>query len=286
MAVSARRSERCTHQKLEAFTMIEIHAPEDVMPLERISRTLDAAARDGKATPQVSRAHALSIEEAYTIQEMSIQHRLDRGERLVGVKMGLTSLAKMAQMGVSDVVWGRLTDEMTVRNGDVVELDGLIHPRVEPEVAFLMKHALSGPVTRQEALAAIEAVCPALEIIDSRYENFKFDLADVIADNASSARYVLGQWQPPTLDVADRSMRLSIDGLTVQTGSSSDILGHPLDSLAAAARLVEVSGLQLEPGWIVMAGGATAAEPLKPSQTVRLEVEGLGPVHFTTARRP
>ncbi|WP_298746456.1 fumarylacetoacetate hydrolase family protein [uncultured Brevundimonas sp.] len=266
--------------------MIHIPDPQGSMPLDQIAQTLDAAARHGRATPQVSGTRTLSVEDAYAVQAMSIQRRIDRGERLVGIKMGLTSLAKMAQMGVSDVVWGRLTDAMTVRNGDVVDLAGLIHPRVEPEVAFLMKHALSGPATREEALAAIEAVCPALEIIDSRYENFRFDLADVIADNASSARYVLGEWRAPTLEVADRLMTMSIDGLTVRTGSSSDILGHPLDSLAAGARLVEQSGLRLEPGWIVLAGGATAAEPLSPGRTIRLDVEGLGSVQFTTAGSP
>jgi 2-oxo-3-hexenedioate decarboxylase len=124
-------------------------------------------------------------------------------------------------------------------------------------------------------------MAPALEIIDSRYANFKFNLADVIADNCSSAALVVGPWQSPTIDCGDLAVTLEIDGRTAQSGSTEAILGHPLRALVAAARLVAEAGLVLEPGWIVMAGAATAAEPLQPGMRVRALIKGLGSVGFS-----
>jgi 2-keto-4-pentenoate hydratase len=130
------------------------------------------------------------------------------------------------------------------------------------------------------ALAAIGAVAPAMEIIDSRYRDFRFSLTDVVADNSSSSALVVGTWIEPTFDLGDLALELAIDGEVRQTGSSAAILGHPLESLLNAARLVADRGESLEPGDIVMAGAATAAEALAPGQYVRAHVDRLGEVHF------
>ncbi len=241
-----------------------------------LAEQLDGAALDATAMSQLSNAHEVSVDDAYEIQRLSIERRIARGEQLVGVKLGFTSRAKMIQMGVDDMIWGRLTDRMMIEDGGAIDLNNYVHPRVEPEIAFLLKRSLAGTVTLAAAQAAVEAVAPAMELIDSRYEAFKFNLADVVADNCSSSGFVIGAWREPEADVSNLGMLLEFNGRPVQTGSSAAILGHPLRSLVNAARLAESAGFQLESGWIVLAGAATAAEALKPGIHVRTVVEKLG----------
>jgi 2-oxo-3-hexenedioate decarboxylase len=244
-----------------------------------IARKLDEAARSRTAITQFGAS--LSEDQAYAVQAASIQHRLSRGERRIGMKMGLTSRAKMEQMGVHDMIWGRLTDKMLVEEGGAIELRNYVHARVEPEIAFLIGTRLEGVVTLPQAQAAIAAVAPAMEIIDSRYENFKFTLTDVVADNASSSGLVIGPWLSRDTDISNLGMLMSINGETVQIGSSAAILGHPLRSLVAAARLVASAGESLQPGDIVLAGAATSAETLQAGSHVRIEVQRLGSAEFS-----
>jgi len=247
------------------------------------AKILDEAARTASAVPQLDPAGALSLDDAYEIQHASIKRRLERGEQRVGVKMGFTSRAKMAQMGVDDVIWGRLSSAMQLEEGAPMDFERFIHPRVEPELAFVLKRELSGNVTAVEALAAVEAVAPALEIIDSRYLDFKFSLTDVIADNASSSGFVIGPWNDPHKDFSNLGLTMSIDGRVIQVGSTAAILGHPLRSLVAAARLSSAAGEPLQPGWVVLAGGATSAEWIAQGQYVSVEMEGLGIAGFHVA---
>jgi len=142
----------------------------------------------------------------------------------------------------------------------------------------------SGDVSPLEALDAVEAIAPALEIIDSRYENFKFALGDVIADNSSSSGFVVGNWQAPSTDVSNLGIILKFDGRPVQMGSTAAILGNPLRSLVAAARMVARWGEKLEPGMIVLAGGATAASPLAAGVHVCGEFQNIGNVEFRVAK--
>jgi 2-oxo-3-hexenedioate decarboxylase len=245
------------------------------------ARLLDDAAREAREIAQIDPEGSLSLAEAYAIQSACIQRRVERGERRAGVKMGFTSRAKMVQMGIDDVIWGRLTSGMQVEEGTPTPFSRYVHPRVEPELAFLLKAPLRGDVTGPEALAAVEAVAPALEIIDSRYRDFKFALPDVIADNASSSGFVVGAWHDPrALDYSNLGLVMSIDGEPKQVGSTAAILGHPLRSLVAAARLSAAAGEPLEAGWIVMAGGATPAEWIKPGQYVSVEMDRLGQAGF------
>ncbi|MGP0012414.1 2-keto-4-pentenoate hydratase, partial [Pseudomonas sp.] len=145
---------------------------------------------------------------------------------------------------------------------------------------FLLKRPLAGDVTASEALAAVEAIAPALEIIDSRYQNFKFSLPDVIADNASSSGFVIGAWNAPNSDIGNLGMVMSFDGKAQHMGSSAAILGNPLRALVAAARLAAQAGEPLQAGAIVMAGAATPAEWLMPGTYVRLDVQHLGSIGF------
>lgn len=252
-----------------------------MIDLDAIAEELDRATAQATLTGQISnRYDGLTLADAYEIQKRTIDRRLDRGEHLVGVKMGFTSQAKMIQMGLSDQIWGRLTDGMVIEDGGVLDPHRFIHPRVEPELAVRLKAPLHGPVSEAEAWDAVDSVAAALEVIDSRYKDFRFSLTDVVADNASSSAFVVGPWQSPDIDISDLAMELSIDGETRQTGSSAAILGHPVKSLVAAARLAGEAGLTLESGWIVMLGGATSAEALAGAQHVNLEAEILGSVGF------
>jgi 2-oxo-3-hexenedioate decarboxylase len=249
--------------------------------LNALAERLDSAAHRARATPQLE--HPISLEQAYAIQQLSIERRLQRGERRIGIKMGFTSRAKMIQMGVSDMIWGRLTSGMLVDDGGSINLAGYVHPRVEPEVAFLIGRPLSGRVTAPQALAAVDAVAPALEIIDSRYRDFRFSLTDVVADNSSSSGFVVGPWRSPATDLDNLGMVMAFDGRAQAFGSTAAILGHPLRSLVAAARVVADAGQTLQPGDIVLAGGATAASALVAGIHVSLEVESLGRCGFHVA---
>jgi len=243
------------------------------MNVTTLAEALDSAAREGR--PLAGGGTGLKdAGEAYAVQEALVARRLARGERLTGFKLGFTSVAKMRQMGVSDLIHGRLTDRMEIPDGGRFDVSGLIHPRVEPEVAFLLGDTLRPGA---DPMAAVAAVAPALEVIDSRYDGFRFSLPEVIADNTSAAGYAVGPWSAPG-DLGNRGVLLELDGRLAEAGSTAAILGHPLRALAAAARLAGA----LEPGTVILAGAATAAVPLPPGTHVRATIAGLGSVRFTT----
>ncbi|MFP1644744.1 2-keto-4-pentenoate hydratase [Pontitalea aquivivens] len=248
--------------------------------ISAIAERLDRAITTATATHQQPEAAAFDAETGYAIQAMGIARRAARGERVIGVKMGLTSRAKMEQVGVNEVTWGRLTDAMRREEGGALTRAEFIHPRAEPEIAFILKRPLSGEMSLAEAAAAVEALAPAIEIIDSRYENFRFSLGDVVADNSSSAAFFIGPWAHPETDIANLGIVLSVDGQPREIGSSAAILGHPYRALVAAARMTARAGLTLKAGDIVLAGAATAAVPLAPGMAVMAEVQGLGRVGF------
>ena len=251
-----------------------------MMDIQKIAEMLDAAAKNAQAVPQFNLQGQLSLPDAYRVQAQAMHLRLERGAHRTGVKMGFTSRAKMIQMGIQDLIWGRLSSDMLIEEGSSIDFTRYVHPRVEPELAFVLKRPLSGNVNMVEALAAVEAIAPALEIIDSRYQDFKFTLPEVVADNASSSGYVIGPWSDPHGDFSNLGLTLNIDGRAVQVGSTAAILGHPLRSLVAAARLSAQAGEPLRAGDVVMAGGATPAEWIRPGQHVSIEMERLGSAGF------
>lgn len=249
-----------------------------LLTLSQIAERLDEAARQARAIPQLN--EPLTLDQAYQIQALSMARRYERGERRVGVKMGFTSLAKMAQMGVGDMIWGRLTDAMRIAPGALIRRASYVHPRAEPEIAFLLQSSIDAEASIEEARAAVEAVAPAIEIIDSRFENFKFSVTDVVADNSSSSGFVVGPWASPHNDIGDLGMVLIADGERRETGSSHAIMGDPWRSLLAAIRLASAAGEPLGEGDIVMAGGATAAISLAQVRHVQLQVDRLGDTAF------
>lgn len=245
--------------------------------LNAIAARLALAAESATATGQVSDSTPLTLPEAYAIQKSLVSLR--KGRR-IGLKMGFTSRAKMAQMGVSDLICGELTEDMRITDGGSLCLADFVHPRAEPEIAFLLKAPLKGRLSPAEAMSAVGAVAVAIEVIDSRYENFRFSLEDVVADNSSSAGFAIGPWRSPDRSLDNLGICLRFDGWPVQSGSSAAILGDPARALAEAARFAGDLGIELDAGSVVLAGAATAAEELRPGVTVTAEAAGLGRVSF------
>jgi len=252
------------------------------MNYNKIAEKLDNAALFGNAINQISLEYELNLDQAYGIQSISLARRYIRGEKLVGLKMGFTSKAKMEQMGVHDLIWGRLTNHMEIKSGHSVSLDKFIHPRAEPEIAFLLNDEVLEEFSVDSVKGKVESVAIAIEIIDSRYTNFKFSLEDVVADNCSSAGFILGDWKEATTNIENIKMSLSIDDKIIHAGNSNAIMGNPWESLVSAMRLAKENGEILKAGSIILAGAATPAEYLKENQKIVAEADSLGKVTFKT----
>lgn len=246
--------------------------------LQEMAKTLHDARLNAQALPQFSASvKDFSRSDAYTIQEMGIRMREDQGEKVIGLKMGLTSEKKRKQMNLDAPLYGVLTDKMLV--GKSYQIQGSIHPKIEPEIVFYLKSDLKGKVTREDVLDACEAIGPALEILDSRYEGFKyFSMEDVIADNSSSSHYVLGPkiTDFKGIDLKNLKMEMFVNGELAQSGVSSDISGDPVLSVMQLAELIAERDQYVPAGSFVLAGAATAAVNLEPGMKVELIVENLG----------
>jgi len=250
------------------------------MNLNELAQLVDKAAVKAIPIKQISESQKITLSDAYAIQKEMIALRIKRGEKLIGLKMGFTSEAKMKQMGVSDMIWGRLTDEMMVENGGEVSMGKYIHARAEPEICFRIAKDITGEVALNNLDEFVDGIAPAIEIIDSRFENFKFSLEDVVADNCSSTGVVVGEWITLSREISNLKMTLSFNGQVMAEGSSFDILGDPWKSLQAATRLAHQYGEQIKAGHIVMAGASTAAIFIEKDTELSAEVEGLGKCGF------
>lgn len=243
-----------------------------------VAETLLEAERSATSRTSISAEWpGLTIDTAYEVQDLALQHRRAKGEAITGVKLGLTSRAKQKQMGVDEPSVAWLTDAMALPAGLAVPRSELIHPRAEPEIAFIMGERLAGPgVTAARAMAAVASVCAAIEVIDSRYAGFKFSLADAVADNNSSGRYVTGPVarDPHDVDLSLEACLLEVDGQIVDTATGAAVLGHPAEALAFAANTLAARGHAIEAGWIVLTGGMTDAVAIEPGARVA--------AHFTT----
>ena len=247
--------------------------------LTRIAQILDDAANHSKPVQQVSTEAQFDLGQAYQIQALSIDRRIRRGEQICGYKLGFTSKAKMEQMGVHELIWGRLTDAMEINN-EKLDITNFIHPRAEPEIAFRLSKDLDRSIMDSEWREYVDAICVAIEIIDSRYENFKFSLEDVVADNCSSSAFKLGEWKSPDVELGNLSMRMEINNVLVQSGNSSAILGHPVNALLEASRIFEREGIKVKKGEFLLAGAATPAVHIHKGNAVKVHCEFLNNVGF------
>jgi 2-keto-4-pentenoate hydratase len=221
------------------------------------------------------------VEEAYAIQLRVMEMKKSAGQIIVGKKIGLTSLAMQAMLGVKEPDYGHILNGMVVMEAQGVPTAELIAPRIEGELAFVLKEDLRGPgVTLTEVLRCSEGVIPSLEVIDSRIADWKIKLPDTVADNASSARIVLGGMISPlhSLDLRTVGMVLEKNGEVIATAAGAAVLGHPAQAVAWLANKLAVYGIHLKKGEVILSGSLTAAIPVKGGDFIRADFGSLGNV--------
>lgn len=244
--------------------------------------------RQGRTGPKLTELDpGLTLDQAYAIQDQLLARTLAEGEQLGGRKAGLTSAVKMRQAGVDQPIFGFLAVGWALENGGTLPLGQLIQPRVEGEICFITGAPLADPdCTPATALNAVAQVALGIEIVDSRYPGYRFDLPSVVADNCSSGAYVLGQPVPlGDLGHPDRleaeALSLGRNGQPLASGVGADVLGHPAAALAALVRHLAGRGQSLPPASLVFAGAVTPAFDVQAGDTITLSSPRLGQVRCT-----
>ena len=256
--------------------------PLDAKTIAQLAEHLENCELQTRDTPKITDDHPdMDWDDAYAIQDAILARKLARGARIVGYKAGLTSHAKMKQMNVESPVFGFLVDYFSVPEGAAIKVSDLIHPKVEPEIAFVLKHALKGPGCHiGDVLAATDFVMPGIEVIDSRYRDFKFDLKSVVADNTSAARFTIGgrTVRPESVDLRTVGIVLEKNGQPVALGAGAAVLGHPAAAIAMLANHLGKRGKELPAGSMILSGGVTEAIAVAPGDNVTLRVQDMGSV--------
>lgn len=260
------------------------------MSLHDIAAALFAAERDriaiDRPTDVGSDAGALSVDDAYAIQQINVQRRLARGARLVGRKVGITSQAVMDWLKVSEPDFGALFDDMIVDDGGTCARASLLQPRVEGEVAFILDKDLDlKGCTVVDVVAATAWVSAAIEIIDSRVKDWKITLPDTVADNASSARFVVSSTKASLtgLDLPLVGCALRKNGRVASSGAGAACLGNPVNAVAWLARTLANAGTPLRAGDVVLSGALCPVVPVDVGDVIEVDVSGVGScrVRFT-----
>ena len=223
------------------------------------------------------------IETAYAVQSRIVAEFVDAGRILSGRKIGLTSAAVQAQLGVDQPDFGVLFADMDCSGGRPVDVTRLLQPKVEAEVAFVLGSDIDVPVDEITVHSYVEAGAPALEIVDSRIAGWDITLGDTIADNASSGLYVLGDRIPPgeLPDLAAVRMSMTENGTVVSTGTGADCLGSPWAALAWLANVSRSLGAPLQAGEVVLSGALGPMATVTPGSTYSASIGGLGCVSVT-----
>jgi 2-keto-4-pentenoate hydratase len=252
---------------------------------QSIAATLAEAEASRQAIDPITITYPdLAPADAYEIQLINIRQRMADGARIVGHKVGLTSWAMQRLMGVNEPDYGHLLDDMMRVSGDAISAGELCQPRVEVEIAFVLKDALRGPdCTDEDVIRATDHVVAAIEVIASRIKDWKLTLPDTIADNASSGLVVLGAHP---LDLAEIDIRLNgvllkKNGQIVETGAAGAVLGNPVTAVAWLANTLHRFDTVLEPGHVIMPGSCTAAVAVEPGDVIEAEFDRLGSVTTT-----
>ncbi|MDN5348253.1 MAG: 2-keto-4-pentenoate hydratase [Clostridia bacterium] len=252
------------------------------MDIQELARQLMQAEENRQPIEPLTAAYPqLSVEEAYKIQLVGVQERLKRGRKVIGKKIGLTSKGMQQLLGVNEPDYGHLLDHMLLLEGEPCRRDRLIWPRIEGEIAFVLKETLRGPgVTIGDVFRATEGVMPAIEVVDSRIRDWKIKLPDTVADNASSALFVLGGRMLPLkdLDLKHMGMILEKNGEIVNTGAGAAVWGHPAAAVAWLANKLAEFDIALEAGEIVLSGAVTAAVDAAANDVFHVSFYSLGSV--------
>lgn len=252
----------------------------DQSTIKKLAEHLENCELNAQDTVKITDDHPnMDWEDAYAIQDEIKRRKIARGCKVAGLKAGLTSHAKMKQMGVETPAFGFMADYFAIPDGGECKVSELIHPKVEPEIAFVLKKPLKGPGCHiGSVLAATDFVIPGIEVIDSRYRDFKFDLKSVIADNTSAARFVIGGNPVSVSDIDLRTVGLVLEknGEPVAFGAGAAVLGHPAAAIAMMANHLGARGEEIPAGTLILSGGATEAIAVKTGDSVTLRVQGMG----------
>lgn len=253
--------------------------------LQRLADALHEAEQSlSPISPPTSLIPGLTVDDAYRVQRSNLQRRLVAGERIVGRKVGLTSLAMQRQLGVDQPDFGTITDRMVIPDGGVVDMATLIAPKVEAEFAFRVGSDVALGAGRDDLVTAIDGVAVALEIIDSRVQDWRITLPDTVADNASSARMVYGGFRAATpgllAGLPSQKIQLDRDGVSVAVGPGSAVLGDPLVSLGWLLTAIGAYGDDFRAGDVVLAGAVAASVPLTAGSAWTARASGFPPVRL------
>ena len=258
--------------------------PSASLPPDRIAELgaeLHRALRGRHTVPPLSgRGLGLGIDDAYAISLDFLARRQAEGERVIGKKIGVTSKAVQDMLGVHQPDFGFLTDAMQVADGATVEIAaGMIQPRAEAEIAFILKDSLRGPgVTDSDVLAATASIAPCFEIVDSRIADWRIGILDTIADNASCGVFVLGEARhdPRGLDLPGLWVEMFKNGAKVSEGLGSAVQGSPLTAVAWLANTLGAYGVPLEAGEVILSGSLVPLAPAVPGDEFSLVLHGIG----------
>ncbi len=250
-----------------------------------LAAALAQAERSGVAIDPLTAGNPdLDVVDAYEIQLINIRQRMAEGAKVVGHKVGLSSEAMQKMMNVDEPDYGHLLDEMEVFEDRPVPAGTFLYPRVEVEVGFILADDLPGAgCTEDDVFAATAAFVPSIELIDTRIKNWQIKLCDTIADNASSAGWVLGKERvsPKDIDITDIDAVLKRNGEVVAEGRSDAVLGNPVTAVAWLARKVDSFGVRLKAGDVVLPGSCTRAIDARPGDSFVAEFAGLGSVRMS-----
>lgn len=231
--------------------------------------------------PLTEREAGIDIDDAYRISLRFLERRIADGERVIGKKIGVTSKPVQDMLGVHQPDFGFLTDRMQVKNGEVISIkgSGLIQPRAEGEIAFVLKKDLKGPgVTEDQVLDATDHVLPCFEIVDSRIHDWKIKIQDTVADNASCGVFVCGgdRIKPHALDLAAVKMDITKNGTHVASGLGSAVQGHPATAVAWLANTLGRYGIPFLKGEIILSGSLAPLLPALPGDRFHMTLAGIG----------
>lgn len=253
----------------------------------KLAEMLLEAEEKRKPIPPLTETNpGISVDEAYRIQLRVIERKRSFGQVVVGKKIGITSRAMQVMLGVDEPDYGHILNSMVVMEGEKIPTADLIQPRIEGELAFVLKEDLKGPgVTLTDVIRCSEGVIPSLEIIDSRIVDWKIKLPDTVADNASSARIVLGGTITPifALDLRTVGMLLEKNGEMVANAAGAAVLGNPAQAVAWLANKLAVYGIALRKGEVILSGSLTAAVPVAAGDFIRADFGVLGDVKIKFA---
>jgi 2-keto-4-pentenoate hydratase len=253
-----------------------------VTDVEGKARALFEARRDRKPIEPFTDADpTLGMADGYAVQAALTRLLLEGGDTIVGYKVGLTSAAMQKMIGIDSPDYGPVLGSTVYRDGDTIPLDAFIAPKVEAEIVYVMRDRLAGPgVTLEAAQAAVEGIAASVEIVDSRFVDWRIKLADTVADLASNGAVAMSTQVVPLDDIDAREIAMTLfrNGEQIERGRGSAALGNPLAVVAWLADVLGENDIALEPGHLVMTGALHAAVPMKSGDEFRAEFDRLGAV--------